>query len=45
MIRRGLVGLIVLAALGGGTIWLLKSGIYGLTVFVFLPVLLGALAS
>ncbi|MEO8663203.1 MAG: SRPBCC family protein [Bryobacteraceae bacterium] len=45
MIRRGLVGLVVLAALGGGTIWLLKTGVYGLTVFVILPVLLGALAS
>jgi uncharacterized protein YndB with AHSA1/START domain len=45
VIRRGLVGLVVLAALSVSTIWLLKTGIYGLTVFVFLPVLLGGLAS
>jgi hypothetical protein len=43
--RRGLIGLLYLMALVAGTIALLKSGNYGLTVFVVTPVLIGTLAA
>ena len=42
---RGLVGLLLLAILVAGAIALLRRGMYGLTVFMLLPVLLGGLAS
>lgn len=42
---RCLVGLLLLAILVGGAYGLLHSGVYGLTVFIVLPVLLGGLTS
>jgi multisubunit Na+/H+ antiporter MnhG subunit len=41
---RGFVGFLFLIALVAGGAALLKSGAYGLTVFVVAPVLIGALA-
>jgi len=43
--RRGLVALLILALLITGGIALLRYGLYGWTVFILFPVLLGGLAS
>ncbi|MBZ5674454.1 MAG: hypothetical protein LAP61_09430 [Acidobacteriia bacterium] len=40
---RGQVGLVLLAALVGGGVTLIQTGTYGWTIFVVLPVFLGAL--
>jgi hypothetical protein len=42
---RGSVGLLFLAILVAGGVGLLRSGTYGLTIFILFPVLLGGLAS
>jgi hypothetical protein len=42
---RSLVGLLLLAILVAGGILLMRGGLYGLTIFIMLPMLLGALAS
>lgn len=42
---RCLVGLLLLAILAAGGVALLRSGIYGLTIFIVFPVILGGLAS
>jgi hypothetical protein len=45
MIGRYLVGLLLLAALFAAAMELIRSGIYGLTVFVLFPVIVGAFAA
>ena len=45
IVARRLVGLLLLIILFGAGFALLRLGIYGLTIFVIFPVLLGALAS
>jgi len=42
---RGIVGVLLVAVLGGGSWALLKTGVYGLTIFLLLPVFLGGLAA
>jgi hypothetical protein len=42
---RGLIVLLLILAIAGGSIALLRTGTYGLTIFVVLPVVLGAVAS
>lgn len=42
---RWCVGLLALAAVSSGGLVLLRNGIYGLTIFVLLPVLIGGIAS
>ncbi len=42
---RRLVGLVLLIILSGSGFALLRRGMYGLTIFILFPVLLGALAS
>lgn len=44
-LARSLVGLLLLATLVVGGLGLLHTGLYGLTLFVLFPVMLGALAS
>src|SRR5712692_9351214 len=44
-LARWFVGLLLLAILVAGGIALLHRGMYGLTIFMLLPVLLGGLAS
>jgi Polyketide cyclase / dehydrase and lipid transport len=44
-LQRTLIGLLLLAALVGCGLGMLQAGIYGLTLFVLFPVILGALAS
>jgi uncharacterized protein YndB with AHSA1/START domain len=44
-LARGIVGLLFLALLVVGGVGLLHNGMYGLTMFIVLPVLLGGLAS
>ena len=42
---RALIGLLLAGLLAGGVIALLKTGLYGWTTFVLVPVLLGGIAS
>ncbi len=44
-IARGIVGILLAGVLAGASYELLRSGIYGWTVFIIVPVLLGGLAS
>ncbi len=44
-IARGIVGFLLLFVLGFSGFQLLRSGTYGLTIFIVLPVVLGGLAS
>jgi hypothetical protein len=44
-LARATAGLLLLAILTGGGVSLVRSGIYGLTVFIMFPVILGELAS
>ncbi len=43
--HRGLIAVPILAALVAGGVGLLRTGVYGLTIFILAPVLLGGLAS
>ena len=42
---RGLAGLLVAGCLAAGALWLLRQGIYGLSIFVILPIALGGLST
>jgi hypothetical protein len=44
-LARGLIGLLLLAALLAGSIALFRTGFYGLTIFIVFPLLLGGLTS
>ncbi len=42
---RHFAGLVILAVLVAGGLWALRGGLYGLTIFMLIPMLLGGLAS
>ena len=42
---RHFAGLLLLAILGAGGLFLLRGGLYGLTIFIVIPMLLGGLVS
>jgi hypothetical protein len=43
--RRGLIAVGLLALLGAGGVALVRTGVYGLTIFVLFPMILGGLAT